>query len=147
MILDANSLLGAFDNAASGQRLTTSDGLGSFVVNYGAGSAFGPSEIVISAFLPSGLLAGDYNDDGTVDAVDYVVWRKNEGTTNILPNDEIGGMIGPAHYTQWRAHFGQTAGSGPGAGTYATVPEPATLIILLAGTLAKFSRKAPHVIN
>ena len=33
---------------------------------------------------------GDYNDDGTVNAADYVVWRKNEGTMNVLPNDAIG---------------------------------------------------------
>lgn len=97
--------------------------------------------------VPDISLPGDYNGDGSVDAADYVVWRKNDGTNNPLPNDLIGGMIGPDHYDQWRAHFGEIAGSGSGAGTHATVPEPATLITLLAGTLAMFSRKARNVIN
>ena len=43
-------------------------------------------------------VAGDYNDDGTVDAADYVIWRKHQGTTNTLPNDPTGGMIGTAQY-------------------------------------------------
>ena len=37
---------------------------------------------------PSTVLAGDYNEDGTVDAADYVVWRNNlNGTT--LPNETV----------------------------------------------------------
>ncbi len=63
-VLDSNqTLLGAFSNVASGGRLTTNDGLGSFQVNYGAGSAFDPTDVVLSDFLavpePStaGLLA------------------------------------------------------------------------------------------
>ena len=73
-------------------------------------------------------LSGDYNNNGVVDAADYVVWRTNQGTTNVLPNDPIGGMIGTAQYNQWRAHFGQTAGSGASASVNATVPEPGTLV-------------------
>ena len=46
-------------------------------------------------------LAGDYNDDSSVDAADYVVWRKNDGT--------------PAGYNEWRTNFGQPGGSGSGA--------------------------------
>ena len=76
-------------------------------------------------------LPGDYNRNGTVDAADYVVWRKNNGTTNALPNDPTGGTIGTAQYNQWRAHFGQTAGSGSGANANAAVPEPTTLVQLM----------------
>ena len=39
-------------------------------------------------------LPGDFNHDGTVDAADYVVWRKTDGTQ--------------AEYNTWRTHFGQT---------------------------------------
>jgi T5SS/PEP-CTERM-associated repeat protein len=81
---------------------------------------------VVSAGLP-----GDYNNNGSVDAADYVVWRKNQGTTHVLPNDPIGGTIGPAHYNQWRAHFGQPPGSGAGLNANAAVPEPATLVLLI----------------
>jgi fermentation-respiration switch protein FrsA (DUF1100 family) len=52
---------------------------------------------------------GDYNQDGVIDAADYVVWRKS-----------IGGQ--PA-YDAWRSQFGNAA-SGLGSG--AAVPEPAT---------------------
>jgi hypothetical protein len=66
---------------------------------------------VISVGLP-----GDYNNNGVVDAADYVLWRKNDGT--------------PAGYHTWRTHFGQIAGSGAGATAIAAVPEPATLVLL-----------------
>jgi hypothetical protein len=73
---------------------------------------------------------GDFNSNGKVDGADYVVWRKNEGTTNSLPNDNgIGGTIGTAHYNLWRSNFGNP-GSGSGSGLSASaVPEPATFTL------------------
>jgi len=78
------------------------------------------------------VLPGDYNDNDTVDAADYVLWRNNEGTTNVLANDPIGGTIGAAQFNQWRASFGNSivVGAGSGSGSSAagsasaTVPEP-----------------------
>ena len=67
----------------------------------------------------------DFNDDGTVDAADYVVWRKNPGGID-TQND----------YAVWRTHFGQAAGSGSGADAVAVVPELAT---------AMFSRRRAKV--
>jgi hypothetical protein len=78
-------------------------------------------------------LTGDYNENGTVDAADYVVWRENVGTMNTLPNDNIGGTIGPDHYVQWQANFGKSAG-GSGLGT--AVPEPASLTLILCGLVS-----------
>ena len=120
-------IVGVFENVATGERLATLDGLGSFLVNYGAGSPFNQNQIILTAFE----LAGDYNDNGVVDAADYAVWRKNVGTTNALPNDLVGGTIGAAHYNQSRTHFGQTAGSGATAGlpSSAAVPEPPAQLI------------------
>jgi hypothetical protein len=60
-------------------------------------------------------LDGDFNGDGTVDAADYVVWRKNPG--------DHGGD--PAGYDVWAANFGSMSGSGSGQGL-AAVPEPAS---------------------
>ncbi|MEX0611918.1 MAG: hypothetical protein WD738_06050 [Pirellulales bacterium] len=76
-------------------------------------------------------LAGDFNDDGTVDAADYVVWRKNEGTANMLPNDPHGGTIGANQYNTWRTNFGAMSGSGS-FGTNA-VPEPGGWLLLVMG--------------
>jgi fibronectin-binding autotransporter adhesin len=67
-------------------------------------------------------LAGDYNHNGVVDAADYVAWRKGLGTT-----------YSQADYDVWRAHFGQTSGSGSavGIGSPAIVPEPVGISTLL----------------
>lgn len=81
-------------------------------------------------------LIGDYNQDGTVDAADYVVWRKNAGTTNPLQNDFIGGTIGTSHYNQWRNHFGQSSlgGSAIGSSSHTAVPEPSSLLLLIVAS-------------
>jgi hypothetical protein len=84
---------------------------------------------------PPGI-AGDYNQNGSVDAADYIIWRKNVGTTNALPNDNIGGTIGNAHYNQWRNQFGQVAGSRSFTLAGATIPEPASLLMLVVGLAA-----------
>jgi hypothetical protein len=72
---------------------------------------------------------GDFNNDGAVDAADYVVWRKGLGT-----------MYTQSDYNAWRARFGQTAGSGLALGSFSntTIPEPAaaTLLILVAAGVA-----------
>jgi hypothetical protein len=60
---------------------------------------------------PANQPVGDYNGNNTVDAADYVVWRKNEGTMNPLPKDPIGGEIGQGQYDNWRANFGQNISS------------------------------------
>jgi hypothetical protein len=60
---------------------------------------------------------GDYNEDGIVDAADYVAWRKTPG--------DFGGD--PAGYNTWSANFGE-GGPGSGGGSGA-VPEPSTFVI------------------
>jgi hypothetical protein len=57
----------------------------------------------------AGNANGDYNDDGSVDAADYTVWRDNLGTNAALPNDSIGGTIGTAQYDLWRANYGASS--------------------------------------
>jgi hypothetical protein len=88
-------------------------------------------------------IAGDYNANGVVDAGDYVVWRKNANTTNILANDPLGGTIGTPQYNQWRAHFGQTGSGGGTVNLAVAVPEPAIAvqIFLLSAVLLTWHRK------
>jgi hypothetical protein len=93
------------------------DGLGNLlIVEWNAG---------IFLATPS-VLQGDYNRDGTVDAADYVVWRRQLGTegTNLVADGNRNGMIDQADYDVWRSHFGQSSGSG--AASTAAVPEPAS---------------------
>jgi hypothetical protein len=88
----------------------------------------------IEAVTPAGT-AGDYNNNGTVDAADYAVWRNNVGTTTTLPNDPTGGTIGTTQYDTWRRNFGLGIGSGSGLAASAAVPEPAALVLVVAGML------------
>jgi hypothetical protein len=77
-------------------------------------------------------LAGDYNDDGVVDAADYVVWRNNMNSGAALPNDDSPG-VGQDDYDRWRANFGATASLAAGStvGTAAQVPEPGSIALSL----------------
>jgi hypothetical protein len=94
-------------------------------------------------------VAGDYNRDNAVDAADYVVWRKYSGTTTPLANDPIGGTIGPAHYQQWRTHFGQTVGGGAPLGNSVTspIPEPATATTVFVALLTILYRSSRRVMK
>lgn len=78
-------------------------------------------------------LAGDFNSDTKVNAADYALWRRNDGTLNPLANDNgLGVPITSAHYDLWRANFGNGGpGSGSSLGAAAAVPEPASLLLLL----------------
>jgi hypothetical protein len=58
---------------------------------------------------PVAGLSGDYNDDGTVDAADYVTWRRALGQLITLPNDSTPGTVTQEDYGVWRANFGRTA--------------------------------------
>ncbi len=50
---------------------------------------------------------GDYNGNGIVDAADYTRWRDNLGTSNVLPGDPVGGVIGQQQFDNWKTNFGQ----------------------------------------
>ena len=79
-------------------------------------------------------MSGDFNDDGMVDAADFVVWRKNEGGTTPMPNDDdLGTPIGAEHYNLWLAHFGETETPGIGAG--GAIPEPDSLVLAAVGLM------------
>jgi hypothetical protein len=100
---------------------------------------------IVLAFVDPALigvtLPGDYNNDGKVDAADYVVWRKNEGTATPLPNDPFGGTIGIGQYELWRNNLGAMAGSGAGSGLGGAVPEPTGLALLLSGGLLALAHR------
>ena len=76
-------------------------------------------------------VAGDYNGNGTVDAADYVLWRAGGPLQNEVATP---GMVTAEDYTEWRARFGNTAGSGGASGTDA-VPEPASFALAMLGAL------------
>jgi probable HAF family extracellular repeat protein len=124
-ILDWDNLTGTFDTLAlpvlSGSLVWNTDQL------YTTG--------VLAVVAPG--LAGDYNQNGTVDAADYVIWRKTGGTQQ--------------GYNTWRTNFGRTAGSGATAGPASTagatgsasaaVPEPRALVLFSIGLASLLIRR------
>lgn len=144
IVMVADSLTGLFDNITTGQRLDTLDGRGSFVVNYGVGSAELESRIVLTDYQSSGVLPGDYNSDNIVNIADYTVWRDNLGApAGTLANDLHSTTIGAAQYQTWRLNFGASL---PGALRTTTVPEPESVVIVgITLLLAQLSRRLRKV--
>jgi hypothetical protein len=96
-----------------------------------SGEAEGRIGTVIYAPL-SATLDGDFNNNGVVDAADYVVWRETDGS--------------PEGYNTWRANFGaMLPGSGQGAlvASTSSVPEPsAWLLAAVAAGMLGLNRRS-----
>jgi hypothetical protein len=80
---------------------------------------------------PTGI-PGDFNNDGSVTAADYVTWRKylgapTEAALNGHGDNQNG--VDQGDYILWRAHFGAPIGSGSLAG--ASIPEPDTALLMI----------------
>jgi hypothetical protein len=83
---------------------------------------------------------GDYNDDGNVDAADYVAQQKFVGLTSSLPNDpDVGTTIDQDQYNTWVEHFGETEMSGSSGSS--AVPEPASALLLIAAVACWWATK------
>jgi hypothetical protein len=108
-----------------------------FLSDYGSadltaeGLALFDAAINWAAADPPVGIPGDYNADGSVDAADYVTWRKDPAA--------FGGD--PDGYNTWRTNFGRTSGAGAGLNA-ASVPEPASwlLAVFLVGGVASLKR-------
>jgi len=136
-ILIAGSLSGAFDNAASGQRLTATDGGGSFLVNYGPGSPFDDNQIILSAFQPAAEFTADFDNDGDVDGADLAQWRGDFGQNALSDADDDGDSDG-ADFLQWQRQLGSPLPAIPAADA---VSEPASATLLAAALLSLFARR------
>ena len=130
------------------------DGVQSFDLTFISGGISGGAaatgtifiDDISASIIMAPVLPGDYNDDGIVDAADYVVWRNNEGTNNMLHNDLFGGMIGQNQYNQWRSHFGDSSGNISGIGNaLSAVPEPVASTLFLMGMLVMLPRRRASV--
>ncbi len=111
--------------APAGTAFVRVSGIATGMVNTeGAQSAFFDD---FSLMAIAGGLDGDFNDDGSVDAADYTVYRDNLGLdSSVLNGNGSGaGTVVAADYALWAANFGNTSSSA----TAAAVPEPSTLVL------------------
>jgi hypothetical protein len=100
---------------------------------------FLPGSTLMITLVAPDLLPGDYNDDGIVNAADYVVWRNHVDTETSLPNDETPGMVTAEDYTVWADNFGTSVGQGSAGG--GAVPEPATCWLIATFALYVASQR------
>lgn len=103
-----------------GIRITNEDDATGEVVGWGYETELDVSILAGETGIPV-TTPGDFNLDGSVDAADYVSWRKTDGANETA-------------YGEWRTNFG-AGGSGGGA---AGVPEPGSLLLGIFGALAMF---------
>jgi hypothetical protein len=85
----------------------------------------------------------DFNDDGTVDAADYTLWRDTLGVTGTTPyslGDANGdGQVDPADYQIWKLQFGGPSPADSSA--TAAVPEPIGMVgVMMAALTVGLSR-------
>ena len=82
-------------------------------------------------------LPGDYNQNGTVDAADYTVWRDHMVSGAPLPNDDSPG-VGPDDYSRWKSHFGEPGG---GSAANSPTPEPSALLLSCLAFVLPFAAR------
>jgi hypothetical protein len=128
------------------------DGLGSTLMNgcvlpNGTRMELTPFDLGVFADLGYPIVAptGDYNGNHSVDASDYVLWRKTLNQTGIglVADGNLNNQIDQDDYTYWRSRFGLAAGFGSGPtlveGNF--VPEPSLcqlLELILLGPLSSW---------
>ena len=96
--------------------------------------------------------SADYNQNGIVDAADYVLWRKTLGMAAVPPGSgadgNADGTVNAPDYTLWRSHFGNPMGAGTGGGlSTSTIPEPTSCILLSIGALLAFAPRSRRAVS
>jgi hypothetical protein len=101
------------------------------------------ANMVAANLVPLPVIEGDYNDDGVVDAGDYLAWRKHLGSeVEVEVDGDHSGRVDDGDLGVWRQHYG---GGQAGAGALVSggaVPEPATLVLLLTALAVASIRRA-----
>jgi hypothetical protein len=146
-LLEADTYNPAFYSASGG---TVGDALGALFNALDAGKAYFD---IHTTMFPNGEIRGflsrvlgDYNDNGIVDAADYVVWRKTLGTSGegLKADSNNDNVINDDDYTAWRQNFGNFGLSslpGGGSSLASSIPEPGAPSLVAMALLASNRRK------
>jgi hypothetical protein len=78
---------------------------------------------------PAPALLGDYNNNGSVDAADYVLWRDGGTLANEVATPSV---VTVEDYNEWRVRFGNVSV----LGATTAVPEPAACILATIALVA-----------
>jgi hypothetical protein len=106
------------------------------------GDGFLNNDLIIPTYevIPFTFLLGDANGDGVVSAGDYAAVQANFGNTGATGGGLLGdangdGVVSAGDYASVQANFGNTSAS------MNPIPEPATMMLLLAGGVLGVVRK------
>jgi T5SS/PEP-CTERM-associated repeat protein len=128
----ANSFVPLLGNSFHILDLGTSTGTFSAITlpALSTGLAWNTSQLYSNGVLTvsSAGVPGDYNDNGTVDAADYILWRKGVPLANEV---DTPGTVNGNDYAAWRARFGNTGGAGAGVSANTAIPEPTSLVLMM----------------
>jgi hypothetical protein len=96
---------------------------------------------LVSPIVPG--LAGDFNDDGVVDAADYTVWRNHLGDSteaNINHRGDRQNGVDEEDYAIWKQHYGDSAAR-ISLSSVGALPEPTSVILLLPILMAAIASR------
>jgi hypothetical protein len=119
----------ATHSAANGGAAARTFNFNTVGMQFGATASNAPDSAVFFDMNIAVFVRGDFNIDGSVDAADYVAWRKGFGVATTEDN-----------YNLWRTNFGLPAGASPSA-SGAQVPESASTAIYLLAAVASLIRR------
>lgn len=91
--------------------------------------------------LSAAGLVGDFNDDGNVDAADYVVWRSMSGQfgPGLAADADGDNDVDSNDYSLWKANFGSSTQAASAVSSaksqYGAVPEPGIAALLIIGAI------------
>jgi hypothetical protein len=97
-----------------------------------------PAYSVSTLVLISDGIVGDFNRDGTVDAADYIVWRKTVGQTgNTAADANEDDIVDIDDLSFWRSGFGTSSAAGTGADAQRdAAPEPSAQFLAALAWIA-----------
>jgi hypothetical protein len=106
----------------------------------GVGRVWATGKATIDFTVSSGM-TGDFNNDGSVDAADHLVWRKSLGQTgtNLPADGNTDNKVDDEDYAMWRSHYGETVYADPLIS--AAIPEPLAAVVVVEAVLLMLFRR------